>query len=202
MTASRHVLVNTSHRFWIFPLKQKQNQTSPNYILVLICFKHVLTSQEPGNSSFSVPVCSCFPQWTHPSPREADTGSPVEPLRLLEKLRASSLHRRAEGSRRPEPRATSFPGIGAHLLGAVQAQGQGKHEWDDSRRHECFLSTTTHLLLSAWGGLTVLLFVGAHQEILSKHKKESTRRNHLKSKPATHPILKFKDFTKHMVSFA
>lgn len=69
MTTSRHVLVNKSHRFWIFPLKQKQKQKSPNYILsdILNCFKHcwnscsVLTSQKPGDSSFSVPVWSILP---------------------------------------------------------------------------------------------------------------------------------------------
>lgn len=177
VTTSRHVLMNKSHRFWVFPLKQKQKQTSPNYILsyILNCFKHMLISQKPGTSSFSVPDCSILPRMHPPSFTEADMGSPGEPRRLLEKQSASSPHHRAEGWERPEPRVTSFPGIGAHFLGAIQALGQGKHEWDDSRRHECFLTATTHLPLSAWDGPTVLLCFGAHQESLSQHKRESTK---------------------------
>ena len=68
MTTSRHVLMNKSHRFWVFPLKQKQKQTSPNYILsyILNCFKHMLISQKPGTSSFSVPDCSILPQMNPP----------------------------------------------------------------------------------------------------------------------------------------
>lgn len=128
MTTSRHVLMNKSHRFWVFPLKQKQKQTSPNYILsyILNCFKHMLIAQKPGSSSQFLSALS-FPKWTHPCSTEADMGSPVEPRRLLEKQNASSPHHRAEGWERPEPRVTSFPGIGAHFVGAVHVfPGSGK----------------------------------------------------------------------------
>lgn len=116
-----------------------------------------------------------------PSPTDADWGSPTEPLWLLKELSAYRPLRRAQGWRRPEPRATPFPGMmGAYFIRAVQASGQGKQEWDHSRRPECFLSATTSLPLSAWGRFTVLFFLGAHQEILGQHRRESARRNFFK----------------------
>ena len=145
---------------------------------------------------------SSSPQLTHSDPTDSDSVSPTALLRLPKGLSTSRPHCRAGGWGRPEPTATPFPGRGVHLLRAVQAPGQGEHEWDNSRRPECFLSATTHLSPSAWGGLTVLFFLRAHQEVLSQHKLEGARRNHLSSKLATHLILKFKEFTKYMVSFA
>lgn len=106
MTTSRHVLVNKSHRFWIFPLKQKQKQKSPNYILhyILNCFKHVLTSQKPGSSSFSVPICPILPSLTHPGPADADRAHQQSLWGcLLKGLSASSLHHRLEGCGGPSP---------------------------------------------------------------------------------------------------
>lgn len=150
-------------------------------------------------------LSSCLPYSpiNPPQPYRCRLCLPNKALRLLKGLSTYRTHRRADGWGRPEPRATPFPGMGAHLLRAVQVPGQGKHEWDHSWRPECFLSTTTtHLALSAWGGLTILFFLRAHQEVLGQHKRGSARRNHLTSKPATHLTLKFKECAKHMVSFA
>lgn len=106
MTTSRHVLVNKSHRFWIFPLKQKQKQKSPNYILhyILNCFKHMLTSQKPGSSSFSVPICPILPSLTHPGRADADRAHQQSLWGcLLKGLSASCLHHRLEGCGGPSP---------------------------------------------------------------------------------------------------
>lgn len=159
----------------------------------------MLISQKPGSSSFSALVCSIQPLGNPPQPYSCRHRPTNRAFEAAERAQHSSPHRRADGWGGPGPRATPFPGTGAHFLRAVRAPGQGRYEWDDSRRHECFLSATLCLPPSAWGGLTVLLLLGAHQENLGQHERERTRRNHLNNKPATHLILKFKKFAKHML---
>lgn len=148
MTTSRHVLMNKSHRFWIFPLKQKQK--SPNYILsyILNCFKHMLTCW-PHRTWQLFPLGSCLlcPPCSWPIPAlQMQAGahqqslwgcwrSPVPP--------APTTEPRAGGG---QPRATPFPGMGAHLLRAGQAPGQGGPEWV----HDCLLPATTIFLFLLW----------------------------------------------------
>lgn len=199
MTTFRHVLVNKSHRFWIFPLKQKQKQKSPNYILhcFLNRFKHMLTSQKPGSSPFSVPICPILPTVNPPQPcrgRQGPTNRVFEaacPRRLQPPPQSWGL-------RRLEPRATPFPGTGAHRLRAVQAPGQGKHEWDHSRRQELPVCLLSHPPPSPHPAS--FFFLGwAHSPIapwyptrkaLSQYTREGARRNHLSSKSATHLLRK------------
>lgn len=127
----------------------------------------MLTSQKPGSSPFSVPVCPILPTVNPPQPcrgRQGPTNRAFEaacPGRLQPPPQSWGLQRL-------ETRATPFPGTGAHRLRAVQAPGQGKHEWDHSRRHELPVCLPCHpppspaplLPFSSWGGLTVLLLLG------------------------------------------
>lgn len=190
MTTSRHVLVNKSHRFWIFPLKQKQKQKSPNYILccILNCFKHMLISQKPGGSSFSVPVCPILPTVNPPQPcrcRQGPTNRAFEaacPKGWVPPASTAELR----SLQRPKPRATPFPGTGAHHLRAVQAPGQGKHEWDHSRRPELPVGHHPGVGSQSYCSLVPT------RKALGQYIRENARRNHLSSKRATYLILKYK----------
>jgi hypothetical protein len=95
----------------------------------------MLTLQKPGNSSSWVPVCSTIlPANT---PRTGDAGRTYQQS-LWGCPVASSPHRRAWEWGKPGFRASTLPGIGTHLLRADQASGEGKQEWNDSRRGGCF----------------------------------------------------------------
>lgn len=208
MTTSSHVLVNKSHRFWVFPSKQNKNKKSPNYILsdVPNCFKHMLTSWKPGISSPSVPLHSnLLPANT---PRTMDVGTAhQQSLWDSPKARVSPAPTPEQGSGgwgglSPEP--PPFPGIGTHLLRAGQGPSQGKNEWADSRRRDSFPSMSPVFLLSAEVGSWSQCFLENTRKSMGQHKRESTKSHlsYLSSKTVTHLFLKFFKFTKPMVSFA
>lgn len=197
MTTSRHVLMNKSHRFWIFSLKQKQKQTSPNYILscILNSFKCMLTSQKSDSPPFLVPVCSILP-----------TVNPLQPYRCRLRLTKKSLWGCWKGRASPVP--TTEQRVGGGLspephpsLGWVPTSSElskppvGK-AWMGPQQETWMLSVCHHA--------SAFCLRWAHSPSLpwSWHKRESARRNHLNSKAATHLILKFREFIKHMASFA
>ena len=139
------------------------------------------------------------PQLTHPSPTDADRGPPTEPLRLpAERAECLQPLPQSWGLGVPKPRATPFPGTGAHLLRAVQAPSQGKHEWGHSRRHEPSVCHHPVFLLSGVGSQSYCSLVPTRKS-LSQHPTSSARRNHLNSRPATHLILQCKEFAKHLL---